>query len=159
MYRCLSKFNFAPWSPRLAANPLNAMLNYLYALLESEARLVVAALGLDPGLGVMHMDMPTRDSLACDVMEAVRPMVDAYLLKWVSRETLRRDWAPFPLWARCQAAIVDDLAILKSSHSAVHQVQAAANAQRHAGDFPRELVSQGRAGALSGLGSARICAN
>jgi hypothetical protein len=79
-------------SPRLAANPLNAMLNYLYALLESEARLAVAALGLDPGLGVMHMDMPVRDSLACDVMEPVRPMVDAYLLNWISRETLRRDW-------------------------------------------------------------------
>jgi CRISPR-associated endonuclease Cas1 len=79
-------------SPRLAANPLNAMLNYLYALLESEARLAVAALGLDPGLGVLHMDAPARDSLACDVMEPVRPMVDAYLLDWISRETLRREW-------------------------------------------------------------------
>ena len=63
-------------SPRLASNPLNAMLNYLYALLESEARLAVAALGLDPGLGVLHADTPARDSLACDVMEPVRPMVD-----------------------------------------------------------------------------------
>jgi CRISPR-associated protein Cas1 len=35
-------------SPRLAANPPNAILNYLYALLESEARLAAAALGLDP---------------------------------------------------------------------------------------------------------------
>jgi CRISPR/Cas system-associated endonuclease Cas1 len=32
-------------SPRLAANPPNAILNYLYALLESEARLAAAALG------------------------------------------------------------------------------------------------------------------
>ena len=79
-------------SPRLATNPLNAMLNYLYALLESEARLAVAALGLDPGLGVMHMDTPTRDSLACDVMEPVRPLVDAYVVNWVSRQTLKRDW-------------------------------------------------------------------
>jgi len=30
-------------SPRLAANPLNAILNYLYAILESEARLAIAA--------------------------------------------------------------------------------------------------------------------
>jgi CRISPR/Cas system-associated endonuclease Cas1 len=57
-------------SPRLAANPINAMLNYFYALLESEARLAVAALGLDPGLGVLHMDAPARDSLACDVEAA-----------------------------------------------------------------------------------------
>jgi CRISPR-associated endonuclease Cas1 len=79
-------------SPRLATNPVNAMLNYLYALLESEARLAVAALGLDPGLGVLHMDAPSRDSLACDVMEPVRPMVDAYILNWVGRETLKREW-------------------------------------------------------------------
>ena len=79
-------------SPRLAANPVNAMLNYLYALLESETRLAVAALGLDPGLGVLHADTPARDSLACDVMEPVRPMVDAYLLNWITQETLRREW-------------------------------------------------------------------
>jgi len=32
------------------------MLNYLYAVLESEARFAAAALGLDPGLGVLHVD-------------------------------------------------------------------------------------------------------
>jgi CRISPR-associated endonuclease Cas1 len=79
-------------SPRLAANPPNAILNYLYALLESEARLAIATLGLDPGLGFLHCDSRTRDSLACDVMEPVRPKIDAYLLDWISREPLRRDW-------------------------------------------------------------------
>jgi CRISPR-associated endonuclease Cas1 len=79
-------------SPRLATNPINAMLNYLYAVLESESRLAVAALGLDPGLGVMHMDAPARDSLAFDVMEPVRPLVDAYFLNWIGRETLKREW-------------------------------------------------------------------
>jgi CRISPR-associated endonuclease Cas1 len=79
-------------SPRLAVNPPNAMLNYLYAVLESEARLSLAALGLDPGIGVMHVDSLSRDSLACDLMEAVRPQVDAYLLDWITREPLRREW-------------------------------------------------------------------
>jgi hypothetical protein len=79
-------------SPRLAANPVNAMLNYLYALLESETRLAIVALGLDPGLGVSHMDAPARDSLAFDVMEPVRPMVDEYVLNWIKRGTLRREW-------------------------------------------------------------------
>jgi len=69
-------------SPRLAANPPNAILNYLYALLESESRLAAAALGLDPSLGVLHVDTPARDSLACDVMEPIRAQVDAYLLDW-----------------------------------------------------------------------------
>src|SRR2546428_7720000 len=79
-------------SPRLAVNPPNAVLNYLYALLESEARLAAAALGLDPGLGVLHVDSRKRDSLACDLMEPVRPQVDAYVLDWISREPLRREW-------------------------------------------------------------------
>ncbi len=79
-------------SPRLAVSPPNALLNFLYAVLESETRLAVAALGLDPGLGIMHADSPARDSLACDVMEPIRPQVDAYVLKWISRETLRREW-------------------------------------------------------------------
>jgi hypothetical protein len=79
-------------SPRLAANPVNAMLNYLYAVLESETRLAASALGLDPGLGVLHLDTPARDSLACDVMEPIRPHVDAYVLKWITQETLRREW-------------------------------------------------------------------
>jgi len=79
-------------SPRLAVNPPNAILNYLYALLESEARLAVAALGLDPGLGVMHFDSPSRDSLASDLMEPIRPRVDAYVLDWITRGPLRREW-------------------------------------------------------------------
>jgi hypothetical protein len=79
-------------SPRLAVNPPNAILNYLYALLESEARLAIAALGLDPGMGMMHVDSPSRDSLACDLMEVVRPEVDFYLLDWIVREPLHREW-------------------------------------------------------------------
>src|SRR4029077_20018147 len=79
-------------SPRLAANPPNAILNYLYALLESESRLPAAALGLDPGIGVLHVDTPARDSLACDLMEPIRAQVDAYLLDWVTRQPLRREW-------------------------------------------------------------------
>jgi len=79
-------------SQRLAVDPLNAMLNYSYAVLESESRLALAALGLDPGIGVIHVDVPSRDSFACDLMEAVRPQVDSYLFDWVSREPLRRSW-------------------------------------------------------------------
>ena len=79
-------------SQRLAANPVNAILNYLYAVLESETRLAAAALGLDPGLGFIHLDTPARDSLACDLMEPVRPQVDAYVLDWITREPLKREW-------------------------------------------------------------------
>jgi CRISPR-associated endonuclease Cas1 len=79
-------------SPRLAVNPANAILNYLYAILEAETRLAAAAVGLDPALGLLHADTQWRDNLACDLMEPVRPQVDAYLLDWITHEVLRREW-------------------------------------------------------------------
>jgi CRISPR-associated endonuclease Cas1 len=79
-------------SPRLAVNPPNAMLNYLYAVLESESRLAATALGLDPGFGVLHADAPARDNLCFDLMEPARPLVDAYLLNWITGQPLRREW-------------------------------------------------------------------
>jgi CRISPR-associated endonuclease Cas1 len=79
-------------SPRLAVNPANGMLNFMYALLESEARLAAAALGLDPGIGFLHVDTDARDSLACDLMEVGRPRVDAFLLDWIVKQPLKREW-------------------------------------------------------------------
>jgi CRISPR-associated endonuclease Cas1 len=79
-------------SPRLAVNPANSMLNFLYALLESEARLAAVAAGLDPGIGFLHVDTDARDSLACDLMETCRPRVDAFLLEWIMSQPLRREW-------------------------------------------------------------------
>jgi hypothetical protein len=87
-----SRVSVLSGSSRLAANPVNAILNYLYALLEAECRLAVAALGLDPGMGVLHMDTLNRDTLACDLMEPVRPDVDAYVLNRILRQPLRRNW-------------------------------------------------------------------
>jgi CRISPR-associated protein Cas1 len=79
-------------SPRLAVNPANAILNYLYAILESESRLALATLGLDPGIGVLHNDLRSRDSLASDLMEPVRPKVDELVLTLLTTEQLRREW-------------------------------------------------------------------
>ncbi len=79
-------------SPRLACNPPNAILNFLYSLLEAEARLAASALGLDPGLGVLHADTSARDSLACDLMEPCRAAVDAYLVDWITKQLLNRQW-------------------------------------------------------------------
>lgn len=67
-------------SGRRAVNPHNAIINYLYSLLEGEASLALRAVGLDPGLGVVHLDKYARDSLSLDLMEAARPEVDAYVL-------------------------------------------------------------------------------
>ena len=87
----LRAFSTISGSQRLASNPVNAILNYLYAILEAETRLAAATLGLDPGIGIMHVDALYRDSLACDLMEPVRPEVDAFVLEWLKREPLSRN--------------------------------------------------------------------
>jgi len=75
----------------IAITPVHAILNYCFALLESEDRLALSALGLDPGLGVdLHTDTRNRDSLALDVLEPVRPEVESWLLTWIAREPFRR---------------------------------------------------------------------
>ena len=62
--------------PRRAATPVHAILNYRYAILETDAILACHAAGLDPALGLMHTDTGYRGSLATDLMEPVRPLVD-----------------------------------------------------------------------------------
>src|SRR5712691_11958228 len=47
-------------------------------------------MGLDPGMGCLHVDTPNRDSLACDLMEVCRPKVDAFVLNWLQSEPLRK---------------------------------------------------------------------
>jgi CRISPR-associated endonuclease Cas1 len=77
-------------SNRKAERPVNAMLNYLYSLVEAEAILACQAVGLDPGLGIVHADAKGRQSLALDLMEPVRPEVDAFVLDMIERRTFRK---------------------------------------------------------------------
>jgi CRISPR-associated endonuclease Cas1 len=76
--------------PRLAVNPPNALLNFIFAICESEARLALSILGLDPGIGFLHLPRPNRDSLAFDIMEPARPEIERWLYQWLNTGPLRR---------------------------------------------------------------------
>jgi CRISP-associated protein Cas1 len=65
---------------RGATHPVNAMLNYGYAVLESQAQMAVIAAGLDPTIGFMHAQHPGRLALVLDLMEPMRPVVDRVVL-------------------------------------------------------------------------------
>jgi CRISPR-associated endonuclease Cas1 len=73
-----------------ATSPANAIRNYLYGLLEAEARLASWAVGLDPELGILHLDRRARASFACDLMEPVRPDVDDYVFELLQTQTFSR---------------------------------------------------------------------
>jgi hypothetical protein len=72
---------------------VNALLNYLFALLEVEAILGCHAMGLDVGMAPIHADVPSRPSLAFDVVEATRPATEAHALAIIEARTFtRRDF-------------------------------------------------------------------
>ncbi|MGA8474042.1 MAG: CRISPR-associated endonuclease Cas1 [Candidatus Cybelea sp.] len=95
--RCGSRASVLTGAPRAATSPINALRNYLFTCLESEACLALLAHGLDPALGVLHADQRNRDSFALDAMEPVRPDVDAFLLDLLEdREFTARDFGELP---------------------------------------------------------------
>lgn len=70
-------------------DPFNAVLSLTYTLLHSEAVLVAYGAGLDPYIGFYHSLDYGRESLACDLIEPLRPLVDNWLIGCFRREILR----------------------------------------------------------------------
>jgi CRISPR-associated protein Cas1 len=82
---------------RVATDPVTAMLNYGYALGYAESRTACIATGLDPRIGMLHhgksVNNAKRDSLALDILETLRPVIDAYVVGLVrSRVFSYRDF-------------------------------------------------------------------
>lgn len=62
-------------------DPVNALLSLSFTLLYQEAARQCLVHGLDPWLGVYHQLTPSRLSLACDLMEPLRPMVELWVIR------------------------------------------------------------------------------
>jgi CRISPR-associated endonuclease Cas1 len=77
-------------SSRKAATPFHALVNYAYAILETEATITLHTHGFDPGLGILHTDKRYRGSLAHDLMEPVRPLADGMILELLAKHALER---------------------------------------------------------------------
>jgi CRISPR-associated endonuclease Cas1 len=73
---------------RDATDPFNAVLNYAYTLLEVETRVAIVANGLEPDLGLLHVDARARESLVYDLVEPNRSLVDVLCLGYV-QNTIR----------------------------------------------------------------------
>ena len=68
---------------RNASHPLNAILNYAYAVLESQVRIEVVASGFDPSIGFLHASGPERPAFVLDLMEPLRPIIDRKVLEFI----------------------------------------------------------------------------
>ena len=74
---------------RNASHPVNAMLNYAYAVLESRVRLEIVAHGYDPMIGYLHSYDKDRAALVFDLMEPLRPVVDHNHLGFYSQRAIQ----------------------------------------------------------------------
>ncbi len=107
-----------PGSPRSATDPAGALLNYAYKLAEIEAAVAARRMGLSPSVGILHADAASRPSFACDLMEAVRPMVDEHVLSVLNGPLRKREFTEDARGVvRCLAPITHRLAEAMPSYA------------------------------------------
>jgi CRISPR-associated protein Cas1 len=70
-------------------DPVNAVLSLAYTLATAEAAHEAHVAGLDPALGFLHAPAPGRPSLACDLVEPLRPVLDRLVWRLFAEEVLR----------------------------------------------------------------------
>ncbi len=93
--------NFTGRNRRPPRDPVNACLSLGYTLLHFEAVRAAYGAGLDPLLGFYHEPAYGRESLACDLIEPLRPRLDT----WV--------WGLFrERWLRAEDFVLDKGACL-----------------------------------------------
>lgn len=71
-----------------AGDMVNAMLNYGYALLEAECLRTINAVGLDPHVGFLHEMNTGKNSLAYDMQEPFRFLVDFAVISLIESERM-----------------------------------------------------------------------
>jgi CRISPR-associated protein Cas1 len=76
------------YGSRHAAHPVNVILNYAYAVLQSRVQIELIKDGYDPMLGIMHVDRDDASAFALDMMEPERPKVDRAVLAFLKSAKL-----------------------------------------------------------------------
>ena len=69
-------------------DPVNAALSFCYSLLVTEESGAADSVGLDPQIGFLHTARSGRPSLALDLAEELRPIVDRFIVGLVRRRQL-----------------------------------------------------------------------
>jgi CRISPR-associated endonuclease Cas1 len=73
-----------------AATPGQAVINYTYAVAESLCSIELAAVGLNPDVGIIHTDVDNRRSMALDLIEAIRPDADRLVFRYFRNQVFRK---------------------------------------------------------------------
>ena len=73
-----------------ASDEVNALLNYGYAILESEVRKDINAVGLDLAVGFLHEHDESKEPLVYDMQELFRWLIDMSVLQLLEEKKLRK---------------------------------------------------------------------
>ncbi len=82
-------FSLSTRNRRPPEDPANAILSFLYTLLYSFVESSIYIVGLDPFIGFFHTLDYGKPSLALDLMEEFRPIMDRIFLRMVNRNMLK----------------------------------------------------------------------
>ncbi len=86
-----ANLRFKGRSRRPAKNPFNALLNYSYGMLYTKVEQAIFAAGLDPHLGILHVDQYDRPTLAYDLIEPFRPWADRLVVEYFLSGSMEED--------------------------------------------------------------------
>lgn len=81
-------FEFDARRRRPPTDPVNALLSFCYTLLTHDCRSALETVGLDPASGFLHQLRSGRPSLALDLVEEFRPMVERFVLSLINKRQL-----------------------------------------------------------------------
>ncbi|WP_292372616.1 CRISPR-associated endonuclease Cas1 [Methanosarcina sp. UBA411] len=76
--------------PMGSGDMMNTMLNYGYALLEAECLRAINTVGLDPHVGFLHEMNPSKNSLAYDLQEPFRFLVDLAVINLIENNIMEK---------------------------------------------------------------------
>ena len=85
------ELDFSGRNRRPPRDPVNACLSLAYTMLHFDAVRAAHAAGLDPLLGFYHRPAFGRESLACDLIEVLRPHADAWVWQQFRSRALSND--------------------------------------------------------------------
>jgi len=75
-----------------ASDPINALLNYGYAILESMVRKYINTIGLDASIGYLHEIAPSKHPLVYDLQELFRYVVDYSVIELLETKLKKSDF-------------------------------------------------------------------
>lgn len=81
-------FDFEFRSKRPPLDPVNAVLSFVYTLATSEFAAALETVGLDSYIGFCHALRSGRNSLACDLVEEIRCIVERFVLTLLNLQIL-----------------------------------------------------------------------